>query len=276
MSKSCALGLQPFEQEVKKALCHSEVIHCDETGYYFCGQRNWLHVVATKELTYYYAHEKRGKEALDDIGILAEYKGVAVHDYWGPYLDYDCEHVFCHAHHLRDLTFCIEQEKSKWAEGIKAFILQVKEKVDEERQRGACCLNAKDFGDFQYRYWQLMEQGEREHPLPRKQAGKRGRTAKSKSRNLLERFIKHGAEMLRFACDFSIPFTNNIVSPQARRMMRVKQNVSGCFRSKEGSQNFALIRGYIDTVRKQGLSILESLRNVLMGNAWLPLVPAPA
>jgi transposase len=74
MSKGCALELQPFEQQVKQVLCHSEVIHCDETGYFFCGKRNWLHVAATEEYTYYYAHEKRGKEALDDIGILPVYK----------------------------------------------------------------------------------------------------------------------------------------------------------------------------------------------------------
>jgi transposase len=198
-----------------------------------------------------------------------------MHDYWCSYLDYDCDHVFCHAHHLRDLTFCIGQGKSHWAEEMKAFLLQIKASVDKERQKGACCLSAEDFGHYQYRYWQLIDQGEREHPLPRKQQGCRGRTAKSKARNLLERFMEHGAEMLHFACDFSIPFSNN-VAEQALRMMKVKQKISGCFRSREGAQNFARIRSYIDTVRKQGLSILESLKNVIVGQPWLPLVPAPA
>jgi transposase len=275
MNKSCSIGLQPFDQEMKKALVCCLLLYFDETGYMFCGKRNWLHVAATEQYTYYYVHEKRGKEAMNEMCILPLYKGVAMHDYWCSYLSYGCDHVLCHAHHLRELIFCEEQEKSRWAKAMKGLLLDVFDHVEEERQKGECALSAKDFGAYLYRYWEIMEQGGKEHPEPRRQENRRGRTTKSRTRNLLERFIEYGAEMLRFACDFSIPFTNN-VAEQAVRMMKVKQKISGCFRSKEGAQNFALIRSYIDTIRKQGLSILQSLKELIEGKPWLPLVPAPA
>lgn len=275
MAESCAFALRPFEDKVKNVLLFSDVLHCDETGYYFSGKTNWLHVAATENYTLYHVHEKRGTEALRDMNILPHYKGVAVHDYWPCYLDYGCAHVFCHVHHLRDLTFCIEREKSHWAEEMKELLLQIKQSVEEELSKGNSSLSAEVFGRYHAAYYSIMEQGEKEHPLPQRQKGRRGRIAKSKSRNLWERFERHASEMLRFGCDFSIPFSNN-VAEQAVRMMRVKQKISGCFRSKEGAVNFARIRSYIDTLRKQGLSILEWLENALIGEAWLPKMPAPA
>lgn len=275
MAERCARQLPAFEHRIKEALCSCSVLHVDETGYYFGGKRNWLHVAATEQCTYYFTHEKRGGEALEAMGILGCYEGVAMHDYWPCYLDYDCGHVFCHAHHLRDLTFCVEREKSRWAQEMKALLLEMKQSVEEEAQRGGCCLSAGMFGQYHRRYWELLEQGEREHPLPQNQQGRRGRIAKSKARNLLERFREHASEMLRFCCDFSIPFANN-VAEQALRMMKVKQKISGCFRSSEGAEGFALIRSYIDTVRKQGLSIWESLKSAMLANPWLPMAPAPA
>jgi transposase len=275
LNERCAAQLPSFEHRLKQCLLHCDVLHVDETGYYFGGKRNWLHVVATTKYTYYCAHQKRGAEALEDMDILEHFGGVAMHDYWPCYLDYNCDHVFCHAHHLRDLNFCIEAEKSHWAEQMKALLVQMKQSVEEERQKGGCCLSAEVFGRYHTQYWKLLEEGEQEHSLPQKQQGSRGKTAKSKSRNLLERFVEHASEMLRFGCDFSIPFSNNIAE-QALRMMKVKQNISGCFRSREGAQGFAVIRSYIDTVRKQGLSIWEWLKEAILGAPWLPLVPAPA
>ncbi len=275
MAEGCAQKLAPFGHQVKQALFRSEVMNCDETGYRFGGKTNWLHVAATEKHTLYHVHEKRGGEALADMGILPHYKGVAMHDYWGAYLDYGCEHVFCHAHHLRDLSFCMERENSHWAEQMKDLLMHMKQSVEEEASKGSNALSAEVFGGYHAQYCRIMEEGEKEHPLPHRQPGKRGRVAKSKSRNLWERFTDHASEMLRFGCDFSIPFTNN-VAEQAVRMMRVKQKISGCFRSKEGAKSFARIRSYMDTLRKQGLAILEFLKKALVGEAWLPKMPAPA
>lgn len=95
---------------VKDNLQKAPVIHSDETGFYYESKRNWLHVAATEDFTYYFPHEKRGKDAIDEMGILPGYAGIVMHDYWKSYLDYDCTHSLCSIHRLRDLTFCHEQE----------------------------------------------------------------------------------------------------------------------------------------------------------------------
>jgi transposase len=275
ITEGCAGELQAFEGAVGEALLHSDVLHVDETGYRFGGKTNWLHVAATQAHTLYRVHEKRGNKALDDFGLLTHYRGVAMHDHWPAYLQYGCEHLFCHAHHLRELTFCLEQEKSHWAAQMKALLLGLKQSVEEELSKGNQALDAGVFAAYQQRYCKVMEQGCTEHPLPHKRSLTMGRVAKSKSRNLWERFDRYADEMLRFAMDLSLPFTNN-VAEQALRMMRVKQKISGCFRSKGGAAAFARIRSYIDTLRKQGLCIMEHLKNATAGEAWLPLTPAPS
>ncbi|MGI0062764.1 MAG: IS66 family transposase, partial [Nitrosotalea sp.] len=129
----CSDRLGGFIEGLKKHLKQSEVLHSDETGFRYEGKRQWLHVAATEDSTLYMAHAKRGTEAMDAMGILPEYRGVNVHDYWKSYLAYDCEHALCNAHHLRDLTFCYEQEKSGWAKEMIALLLLIKSKVDEAK-----------------------------------------------------------------------------------------------------------------------------------------------
>lgn len=275
LTQRCAKELRPFEQEVKEALLHSALLYCDETSLRCCSQTHWLHVAATENYTLYCVHPKRGAKALQDMGILEQYKGVTMHDYWQAYLEYACEHVFCHAHHLRDLTFCMEAENSHWAKEMKALLLQVKQSVEEERLKGEGALSVGQFAKYQQHYWQIMQRGASEHPQPQKQQDLPGRTAKSKSRNLWERFCEHADELLRFALDFTIPFSNN-VAEQALRMMKVKQKIAGCFRSMQGAASFARIRSHVDTLRKQGRSILEDLKKAMEGTPWMPLKPAPA
>lgn len=100
----CFEGLEEFENVIKDALLQSFVIHCDETGLKIIGMRNWLHVACTANMTYYFAHPKRGSEAMDDMGILPNYDGVIVHDFWKSYYKYLCNHGLCDTHLLRELT----------------------------------------------------------------------------------------------------------------------------------------------------------------------------
>jgi transposase len=273
IAEGCSAALWSFERSVKEALLLQKVLSLDETGYRFCGKTGWLHVTATGDYTLYQVHSRRGIQALDHIGILPQYQGVAMHDYWKAYLEYGCEHVFCHAHHLRDLTFCIEAENSHWAAQMKALLTRIHQSVEQQRLKGETTLSIEAFAKYHQAYWKVMEEGAVEHPRPMRQ-DLPGRVAKSKSRNLWERFYEYASEMLRFACDFSIPFTNN-VAEQAVRMMRVKQKISGCFRSTHGAENFARIRSYIDTLRKQGLPIVEHLKKAMTAQAWMPMLPAP-
>lgn len=271
-SETCSSSLADFIKEVKDHLHQSPLIHSDETGYYLEGKRQWLHVAATQQCTFYYAHENRGREAMEAMGILADYEGIVMHDYWKSYLDYACSHALCNVHHLRDLTFCEEQEGSRWAGQMKALLLEMKQQVDDCKKQGLTALPLPQQQELSAKYHRLLKRGYKQHPFPQKQRGKKGVVKKSKTQNLLERFALHWENILRFIKDFRVPFSNN-VAEQAIRMMKVKQKISGCFRSKEGASWFTTIRSYIDTVRKQGRSIIEAISQAIAGKPFSLSLP---
>ena len=106
-------NLADFEVRNKQHLIQSEVIHNDETGVSVEGKRVWVHVTSTPELTHYAVDPKRGKEALDRIGILPAFHGTSMHDRWQAYFRYgECQHACCNVHHLREATFFEEEEKA--------------------------------------------------------------------------------------------------------------------------------------------------------------------
>ena len=254
-----------FEADLKEKLLASPVCHFDETGYYFDNKRNWLHSASTEDLTYYYPHEKRGQEAMNDMGLLPLYKGVMVHDFWKSYLDFqNCKHSLCNTHHLRDLTFCEEQENNEWAVKMKTMLLELKAEVDNCKANGATAFEPEMLIVLENRYDALVNEGYQKYPFPEKETGKRGKIKKTKSQNLIERFLNHKEKILRFIRDFKVPFGNNIAE-QAMRMTKVKLKISGCFRSKEGVESFALTRSYIDTNRKQGNDIMEAIGLAING-----------
>lgn len=263
-NQRCAVNIQPFVEDLKSVLLTQPVLHADETGFYFNGQRNWLHTISTDKYSFYAVHTKRGTDAMNEINILPTYKGRLIHDFWKSYYEFGCDHSLCNGHHLRDLTFCHEQEKSSWALQASKLLLDLHKKVEIAKEANTTSLRKGQLQYWYKKYDDIMAEGLRLHPLPKKQEGKRGAVKKSKTQNMLMRFIKHKEEILTFANNFLIPFTNNIAE-QAIRMMKVKQKISGCFRSEQGAKNFADIRSYIATAKKQGLSIIKALSAALQG-----------
>lgn len=269
INTGCGVQLSGFMEALKSNLRQSPLVHCDETGYYFEGLRNWLHVATTEDCTFYYPHEKRGSEAMGAMGILPGYKGIIVHDFWKSYLDYGCAHALCNVHHLRDLTFCEEQEKSGWAKDMKALLLEMKQAADDCKAKALGSMAVERQNELAGKYDTLMVDGAKEHPLPEKQACKRGVVKKTKTQNLIQRFTNHKEDILRFIKDLSVPFGNNIAE-QAIRMMKLKQKISGCFRSKDGATAFANTRSYIDTMRKNGHSIMDAIALAIDGKPIFP------
>ncbi len=122
--EQCAQNLREVEEKLKAALISASVLHQDETGLYVKGSRRWLHVACTPTLTHYGVHAKRGREALDAIGILPAFAGTSVHDGWRSYFLYDtCSHALCNVHHLRELVFIAEEYQQEWAASMKKLLL---------------------------------------------------------------------------------------------------------------------------------------------------------
>ena len=261
-------NLTDFEDQVKLHLTASEVIGNDETGIRIEGKRQWVHVSSNKELTHYAVDPKRGKEATDRIGILPQFQGRTMHDDWKPYYEYQqCRHGSCNAHHLRELTFFEEEEKASWARPLKDWLLSIKAAVEKAKSGGKDRLNPEVLQEYSRSYSEMLARGLENLPSPVR-TGKRGRLTKTKQQNFIERMLELKESVLAFMYDFSVPFDNNLAERDLR-MMKLKDKVSGSFRSFHGAQCFARIRSYISTVQKQGYNVFEEIKKALLGQPFL-------
>jgi transposase len=267
--KRCARQLATVEQQVKAALIQSDVIHQDETGLDVAGKRHWMHVTCTPSLTHYHVDKSRGQAALEAIGILPHFTGMRVHDGWGSYFLYDCQHAACIVHLLRDLVFVAEEQGAVWATDLKELLLDMKQATEQAREQGKLWLDPLEVVDWEARFLELLAEGDRLHPHAVAPPGARGRYKQSAARNLLDRLRKRQQAVLAFLQDLRVDFDNNLAERDLR-MVKVQQKVSGGFRSVAGAQAFARIRGYLSTLRKQDLPLLSSLQATLCGHPVLP------
>lgn len=265
--------LQPTVQEIGQACVTSAVLHADETGLRVAKTLHWLHVLATDTLTWIGSHPRRGTEAFESLALLKQFRGVLVHDGWMPYKALDCQHALCNAHHLRELTYLLEEQAQDWA-GDMIELLTYANHTDNLNCAEGKVPNyqARGYQD-QVRQWRdlydaILATGEAQNPIT-PSTGKRGRPKQSKATNLLGRLRQYSDDVWRFMTEANVPFTNNLAE-QAVRMPKVKQKVSGCFRTPQGAQTYCIIRSYAATMHKQGANIFESLVAAFKGNTPQP------
>jgi transposase len=234
--KGCAGGLKKAWEEIKGTVQRAPVVHFDETGMRNQGRMTWLHTASTDRFTYLQIHQRRGTEAMEGIGILPGYEGIAVHDCWESYWAYQCTHALCNAHLLRELIGIKENTGQEWAEELIMLLIWMKGSVERYREAGKEGLSWYLNHKYSARYDELAGEGLEENPAAKKEGKRRGRTKQSKARLLLERLLKHKEEYMRFSVDFRVPFDNN-QAERDFRISKVKQKVSGGFRSDEGGKS---------------------------------------
>jgi len=256
--------LESFESSLKAYLLASQVLHFDETGMRCEKKLRWVHVASSQLATLYTIHVKRGQEAMDEADILPQFQGTGIHDHWFPYFAYEqITHGLCNAHHLRELTFIHEQEREEWAGRMKDLLIFAKNEVEKHLDLGE--LPQEILFQVEETYAQIITSGFEYHallpPLPK---AKRGRQKQRDGKNLLDRLEEKRSCVLRFMYDFSVSFTNN-QGEQDIRMVKLKQKISGSFRTFMGGEIFCRIRSYISTARKQGWNIWDALAEAIKG-----------
>jgi len=265
--EQCFHQLEPIASEIQATIAASEVVHFDETGLRVNGKLWWLHVACTSGLTYYFVHQNRGALAMDAMGILPEFEGKAIHDGWKSYDDYGCEHFLCNAHHLRELQFILERYEQSWAFQMSLLLVTILRQVQSAQHQGHTTLPPEQIQAFETRYQSILNQGLAANPHlapPPDDPKKRGRPKQSPPRNLLLRLQSKQASVLGFMYDFAVPFDNNQAERDIR-MIKLKQKISGSFRSADGARMFCRIRGYLSTLRKQGQNVLDALIALFSG-----------
>ena len=255
--------LADFELLSKDKLAQADIAHADETGININGKREWLHCASNRLWTHYFPHQKRGKDAMDEIGILPRFTGILCHDHWKPYYRYQqLTHALCNAHHLRELIRAWEQDGMIWARDMEQLLREINQAVDD----AGAVLSTDKAKHYRKLYRALLKKADIECPAPEPPPGKvkRGRVKRSKARNLLERLRNYEDDVLRFMENPEVPFTNNLGENDIR-MTKVQQKISGCFRSVEGAKIFCRVRGYLSTCRKQDVSASQALHLLFEG-----------
>ena len=265
-----------FVECAENALLASPVNNGDESGISVNGHNAWDHVLANLEFVLHSYHKRRGKEAMDDIGILPNYTGILVHDCLPAYFQYEkITHALCGAHLLRELNCAVDMDQ-EWADSFAGFLSNLKDLVNLHGGK----LPWKEL----VKAWDLYDKyiakayeatGGLELVRPEWQKGRKGRTAKPKYRSLLERLDKHKKAELRFTLWPNVPFTNNRAE-QPIRQVKLHLKVSGCFRTEEMAKGFLRMRGYIDSCGKHGINSFQAIKMLLNGelpefiNKWSP------
>jgi transposase len=265
----CFERLAKTEEKISELLQQASNLHCDESGIRAIGKLHWCHVASTDKLTAFTLHSKRGLEAIEQMNILTHYRGTLIHDHFKPYWNYEIRHALCNAHHLRELTFIYEQYKQIWAKQMIDLLLAIKKQVTWHRENELSFLPSR-VEAYERCYFEIIHIG-LWHPdnIIISTRSKRGFKKQSKAKNLLDRLRHHQKSVLAFMYDFSIPFDNNQAERDIR-MVKVKQKISGCFRSFENGRRFCRIRSYLSTARKNGQHILEAIENVFRGTPFIP------
>jgi transposase len=264
--------LEVARQAISAELQAAPVAHFDETSVRVGKSRHWLHVASTANLTWYGTHCQRGKPALDSMGILPQFKGVAVHDGWRPYADYRCNHALCNAHHLRELIFVAESTGQPWAQQMIDLLLHAKAEADVSRSQGQRSLKRQRIDDYHQRAQALVQQGLDLNPRQERHQTDQhfGRIKQTFAYNLLARLKQYTKQVWRFIADHRVPFDNN-QAERDLRMPKLKQKVSGCWRTQAGLDIYCIIRSYLATIRKQARSPWSALTLAFSQNASLPL-----
>ncbi len=255
-----------FLEHAREQIAASEVAGFDETGFRVQGRLHWVHCARTSKYTLLTVHPKRGRQAMQAMGVLPSFAGVAVHDAWAPYDTYAApEHQLCCAHALRELQAVTDAGPGgQWcwatqaAEAITAMQDLVREAISQGRDAADPAVLAA-----QVRLFRSAVLTGASQTAPRS-------GALMKKHNALARRLRDRQDdYLRFTADFRAPPDNN-GSERDIRMVKLRQKVSGCLRTFTGARQFCAIRSYLSTATKHGLGAFDALVMLTKGQPWMP------
>ena len=243
------------------------LLNCDETGLRSEGSLHWLHCACDSRWSYYFFHKKRGSEAIEEMAVLPGYTGIMVHDCWSPYFKIDtASHALCGAHIARELVYAEENLKQPWAGKLKALLYEILREKQQLMKNGATAFSPERLLQYRKAYAALVREGYEENPPPEAAPGKRGRPYRGKIRALLDRLSSFQEEILRFASDWSVPFTNN-EAERSIRFLKIRQKVSGSFRSDTCAEEYAAAMSFLNSARKHGVSYMAAIQSALCNDA---------
>ena len=258
--------LDGFLERVRGNIAASDVAGVDETGFRVAGRLHWVHCARTSKHTLLMVHPRRGRQAMEAMGILPSFTGIAVHDAWAPYDTYGSpDHQLCCAHALRELqavTDSAPEGEWCWAAQAADALTTIQDLVSAAITQGRDGVDPAALAPQMHRYRSAVLLGAR-------QTAARSSKLMRKHHALACRLRDRQDDYLRFTADWRVPADNN-GSERDIRMTKLKQKVSGCLRTLAGAQQFCAIRSYLSTAAKHGLPFFTALVTLTEGQPWMP------
>lgn len=249
----------------------SPTLGVDETGANINGKKAWHHDTVSEDATLITCHKVRGLVGTLAAGVMQDYTGVVIHDFWRAYFKLkNVTHAMCAAHLERENNKAqADNPTFKWPTMMNDLFHDLERLRKESLLLGLDRIAEDVLLPYLERYDDILKVGEAEDPFPLigmklKKNGKPRKPALSDAQNLLKRYLNYKEEILRFAVDFDIPVSNNL-SEQGFRMLKVAYNVFGCFRTVKGADGFSMMQSVFETGRKQGKSPKEIVSSVFNG-----------
>ncbi len=250
-------SIKSWEEKNINLLLQRKYIHCDETSVRINKEKYWVHSYSSGNITLKFVHKNRGKEAIEDIGIIPKYNGTIIHDCWASYFSYDnVDHALCIGHLLRELKYIEELTTYKWAKKVKEILKEAVDLISNRPNKRV--LSKNEYKSLQSRYRNALSRGKKEMPPFQEKSGNRGRTKKSEAQNLWTRLWEYENSVLMFAREKEIDPTNNRAERDLR-VSKVKLKVAGCFRTEEMAHVFFRISSYLKSMRYRGYSSIEAI-----------------
>ncbi len=237
----------PSYQEIKVQIERAEYLGTDETGAKVNGSKYWFWAWQNKQLTFITQSESRGYKTIQRTFENGFPNAILQHDRWAAH--FQCEaknHQICIAHLQRELNYLKELYNHKWVRSFKTLIkkaLELKAKLSFK--------NSYQKSKVRDKLEQLLDQLLRQK-LPDKL---------KQAKTLQKKLLKIRDHLLVFLYHDNVPADNN-GSEQAIRNIKVKQKISGQFKSIAGAEAFAVIRSIIDTAIKQDVNVFYVLGKI--------------
>ncbi|MDF1884440.1 IS66 family transposase [Sulfurimonas sp. SAG-AH-194-C21] len=248
LAKAAKLSLDEISK-IQKALEAAALVGIDETGCKVDGKKHWHWTFQNEDNTLIVADKSRGTKVITNTFENGFMNACVVHDNYSSYNGLICEsEQLCLAHKMRDLNYAIDCEDTKLMKGIKELL---KEAIRDDKES----LSTQQRVHLKVQYDKSLQ-----HLLSMPTI------ENSESHKQVKSFTKSKNKIFTFLLDENIPADNN-GSERAIRNIKVKQKVSGQFKSLSGAQNYATLRSIVDTSRKRGLNEFESLVSVIQGNS---------
>jgi len=262
--------LESFEDKLKQILVKEKLLHADETWVRVDWKNNWIHVNSNENFTFLFPHKNRWRKAIEEMWILNNFKWSCVTDWLSSYIAYEFLHYLCNVHHLRELTWVKENEKKKWSKKYINFLMKYKRLKDKLILKWIKSFEKSIIDEIHKKHKNILSEWKLEYTkILKRKKWQRWKIKKDKWLNLLTRLEKKENSVLWFLDNFNIPFDNNLAERDLR-MVKTRTKISGCFRSKEGTDWFCRFRSYISTLRKQNINIYPAIQSIFKWNLLLP------